>query len=57
MSWVLETAKRSDDRHGFQILPRRCPVERTFGWFNRCRRLGKAYEYLTESSETFIQSP
>jgi putative transposase len=55
LSWVLEIVKRSDAVHGFQVLPHRWIVERTFGWFNRYRRLSKDYEYLTESSETMAQ--
>ena len=35
----LEIVKRSDDTKGFKVLPRRWVVERTFGWFNRFRRL------------------
>ncbi len=30
--WTLEIVKRSDDMKGFQVLPRRWVVERTFGW-------------------------
>jgi putative transposase len=52
--WVLEIVKRSDDVKGFQVLPRRWVVERTFGWFGRYRRLSKDYEGLTESSESMI---
>ena len=52
--WVLEIVKRSDDVKGFQVLPRRWVVERTFGWFGRYRRLSKDYEGLTESSESII---
>ncbi len=37
--WVLEIVKRSDDVKGFQVLPHRWVVERTFGWLNRYRRL------------------
>jgi putative transposase len=29
-------------------------VERTFGWFNRYRRLSKDYEFHTETSEAMI---
>jgi putative transposase len=40
---------------GFQVLPKRWIVERTFAWLGLCRRLSKDYEYLTESSEAMIQ--
>jgi putative transposase len=40
---------------GFEILPRRWVVERTFGWFNWCRRLSKDYEVLPATSETMIR--
>jgi len=52
--WVLEIVKRSDDVTGFQVLPKRWIVERTFAWFGRYRRLSKDYETLTESSEAII---
>ena len=52
--WVLETILRSDDVTGFEVLPRRWVVERTFGWFNWCRRLNKDYEVLPETSEAMI---
>ncbi len=40
------------------FLPRRWVVERTFGWFGRCRRLAKDGERTIESSTawTFIAS-
>ncbi len=50
--WVLEIVKRSDDVKGFQVLPRRWVVERTFGWFGRYRRLAHDYEHTTLSSES-----
>jgi putative transposase len=53
-SWVLEIVKRSDDVKGFQVLPRRWVVERTFAWFGRYRRLSKDYETLPETSEAMI---
>ncbi len=53
--WILETVKRSDAAKGFVLLPRRWVVERTFGWFNWCRRQNKDYECLPETSEVMIQ--
>jgi len=52
--WVLEIVRRNDDVKGFQVLPRRWVVERTFGWIGRYRRLSKDYEGLAESSQAFI---
>ena len=53
-NWTLEIIKRNDDVKGFQVLPRRWVVERTFGWLGRYRRLSKDYEGLTETSEATI---
>ena len=52
--WKLEIVKRTDDVKGFKLLPHRWVVERTFGWFNRYRRLSKDYEYYSETSENMI---
>lgn len=52
--WVLQIVKRSDDRKGFYVLPRRWVVERTFGWFGRYRRLSKDYEFCIDTSEAMI---
>jgi putative transposase len=52
--WTLEIVKRCDEMVGFQVLPRRWVVERTFGWLGRYRRLSKDYEYLTDTSEAMI---
>lgn len=39
---------------GFERLPKRWIVERTFGWLNRFRRLSKDYELYSETSEGMI---
>lgn len=52
--WGLEIVKRSDDMKGFQVLPRRWVVERTFGWLGRYRRLARDYEHTTSSSESMV---
>ncbi len=38
----------------FEVLPKRWIVERTFGWWNRYRRLSKDYELLVEMSEAML---
>src|SRR5215510_5431531 len=40
---------------GFFVLAKRWVVERTFAWLSFNRRLSKDYEYLPETSETFIR--
>lgn len=52
--WVVEVVLRRNTAKGFEVLPRRWVVERTFGWFNWCRRLSKDYEVLPETSQAFI---
>jgi putative transposase len=56
--WTIEVIKRSDTAKGFEVLPRRWVVERTFAWLGRCRRLAKDWEKSLESSTawTFIAS-
>jgi putative transposase len=52
--WKLDIVRRSDKAKGFELLPHRWIVERTFGWLNRSRRLSKNYERLTASSEAMV---
>jgi putative transposase len=51
----LEIVRRPKGVKGFQLLPWRWIVERTFGWLGRYRRLSKDYEYLTQTSEAMIR--
>jgi putative transposase len=51
----LEIVRRPKGVKGFQRLPWRWIVERTFGWLGRYRRLSKDYEYLTQTSEAMIR--
>jgi putative transposase len=53
--WVLEIVLRKDDSPKFQVIPQRWVVERTFAWFESYRRLGKDFEYYTQTSQTMIQ--
>jgi len=52
--WTLEIIKRTDKAKGFEILPRRWVVERTFAWLGRCRRLAKDFETSIASAEAWI---
>jgi putative transposase len=56
--WTLEIVRRSDEGKGFQVLPHRWVVERTFGWLGRYRRLSRDFEHTVSSSEalTYIAS-
>jgi transposase len=51
----LEIVKRSDTAKGFVVLSKRWIVERTFGWFGRCRRLAKDFENLSRTQHAFVQ--
>ena len=39
---------------GFQVIPRRWVVERTFAWMTRWRRLVRDYEERIDGSEAMI---
>jgi putative transposase len=52
--WELEIVVREEGAVGFQPLPKRWVVERTFAWLSRNRRMSKDYEYFPTTSEAFI---
>jgi len=51
---VSKIAPRGIAPRGFEVLPRRWVVERTFGWWNKWRRLSKDYEQNPKSSQAWI---
>ena len=53
-AWGLEMVSRPPGTKGFEVLPRRWVVERTFGGVNSARRLSKEDEFLTAHSETMV---
>ncbi len=60
--WAEEWAKEGQKidwqrllpRRGFEVLPRRWVVERTFAWICHNRRMSKDYERLCASGEAFV---
>ena len=49
-----EIVKRCDTAVGFEVIPRRWVVERTFAWLGRCRRLVKDFENRTRTARAFL---
>jgi transposase len=62
MSWAQEWTKEGLELdwqkllslRGFQVLPRRWVVERSFAWIGHTRRMSKDYERLCSTSEAFV---
>jgi putative transposase len=60
--WAEEWAKEGEEvdwqrlmpPRGFQVLPRRWVVERTFAWICHNRRMAKDYERLCATGEAFV---
>ena len=52
--WTIEVVKRSDTAKGFEVIPRRWVIERTFAWLGRCRRLAKDWEKSIQSAESWL---
>ena len=60
--WAQEWAKEVKEVNwqslmlprGFQVLPRRWVVERTFAWISHNRRMAKDYERLCATGEAFV---
>ena len=62
MMWAQEWSKEGWEidwqkllpRRGFEVLPRRWVVERTFSWLSQNRRMSKDYERLCATAEAFV---
>ena len=52
--FTIQIIKRSDAAVGFEVIPRRWVVERTFAWMTRWRRLVRDYEERIDCSEAMI---
>jgi len=52
--WTVEIVKKVAGLSGFNVLPKRWIVERTFGWLSFQRRLVRDYEELIECSQSFV---
>lgn len=53
-AWDLQIIRRTK-KEGWEKLPIRWTVERTFAWLGRCRRLSKDREKTVRSSESFVK--
>lgn len=52
--FTIEIVQRPHGAKGFQLLPRRWVVERTFAWFGRSRRLARDFEATLESALAWL---
>lgn len=50
----LDIVRKARDGKGFEVLPRRWVVERTFAWMGRCRHLSRDHERTMASSEGWV---
>ena len=51
--FVVDIVERNSP--GFQILPKRWIVERTFAWMGNSRRLSKDFEISVDSAENMVR--
>ena len=51
----MEVVAKKEQQRGFEVLPKRWVVERSFAWMYDYRRLSMDYEYSTPSSEAMVK--
>ena len=52
--WTIQIVERPPGVKGFQLLPKRWVVERSFAWLGRSRRLAKDFEATTQSATAWL---
>jgi putative transposase len=52
--WTIQIVERPPGVKGFQLLPRRWVVERSFAWLGRSRRLAKDFEATIASANAWL---
>ena len=52
--WTIQIVERPPGVKGFQLLPRRWVVERTFAWLGRSRHLAKDFEATIASATAWL---
>ena len=55
LGMVVQVVAKLAGQVGFQVLPRRWVVERTFSWINRCRRTVRDYERRSDHHAAMVQ--
>jgi len=53
--WTIEIVERSAKAIGFEVLPKRWIVERTFAWISRFRRMARDFERYATTVAAFIR--
>jgi transposase len=53
--WTIVIVARSTTAVGFEVLPKRWIVERTFAWINRFRRLARDFKRYARTVTAFIR--
>ena len=52
--YLLRVVKRREGAVGFELLPKRWIVERTFAWLGKHRLLSKDYELRPDTSDAYV---
>lgn len=53
--WDLEVVEPNREAEGFEVIPKRWIVERTFSWIGWNRRMSKDYERMVQTSECLMK--